>query len=146
MADLTWVQQPLTRLLARTLRRVSQGVSLDNHRFAFTDLREMWMADDHHVVLTHHQDKKWQYWHLAPEGGSDWDLVSVHSSRKAAQEAARADLPPVERPGTYLLARATPTSRCIKVHITSSRGAQTLTEIFTGLGYDTTTEEVVGVL
>ena len=137
-SDLIWKQEPLTRVLARRLRRTTQGQSIDGQRFRFEELSELWSAGDF-AVVTHRSHPSWLLFH-APDGGS-FQIRSVHSSLRRAQEAAIEDV--VVAPGTYLLARFR-SRRWMRVPITSESGMETIGSIFRGLGCETGTE-VVGV-
>lgn len=140
---LNWQKQPLTQSLARSLRAATRRhPSLDGHTFGFSDLKEMWSAEDAHVVCTHDHDPVWQYWHQAPNGV--WELKSVHDTRQEAQDAAAPHVNPGgPEPGTYVVANF-PEGRLMRVRIMSKNGERMLTEIFTGLGCVTACERVKG--
>ncbi len=138
---MNWDKSPLTRVLARSLRAGSRGIELDGHSFRYTDLRELWVAEENHVVLSHADDRSWQYWFHAPDGGG-WSLVSVHTSRKAAQDAAKPMESHEVEPGTYVLARWDEKGRWMRVRCTSTRITEAIADIFTGLGCETRVEEV----
>jgi hypothetical protein len=143
---LEFTRHPLTGEVAHILRASSRGhhpPTLDGHSFVYRDLKELWVSvDGEHVVLTHDKEDGWQYWHKPPEDEGGWALVSVHPYRGEAQAAA--DLnhgPPPLAAGTYFLAWH-PGGRTIRVLCVSPDAAETLTAIFTKLGYDTSIEEV----
>jgi hypothetical protein len=136
MSDLAWQKEPLTRFLARRLRRTTQGQSLDGHRFRFEDLYELWSAD-YFAVASHHKDKSWLLFH-APDGGN-FKLVSVHSGLKGAQDAAIED--EIREPGTYLLARF-PGRRWMRVPVSGTSTMGTIGTIFAGLGCEVSSEVV----
>lgn len=136
-------KQPLTRTVARGMRAATKGKELDGHRFSYNNLKELWISEDErHVVVTHDDDKLWQYWLDAPEGG--WALASVHKSREAAQSAALDHEIPEAQPetGLYVLATKGEGSRTIRVKCESSEGPEFWVRTFTKLGYSTSVEEV----
>lgn len=148
MSALEWVKQPLTRELARSLRAATRKSkpSIDDHTFKFTDLKEMWAADNVHVALTHDEDRKWQYWYQDPKKG--WTIVSIHTSRKKAFEAALESLP--DEPevatdeGVYVLARFNEKSRWMRTRIQSSDGLEKIKTMYSRLGCEDIKVEKVG--
>lgn len=140
---LTWEKQPLTQQLARSLRAgTRRHPQIDGHAFGFSDLKELWCADDVHAVCTHAHDPAWMYLYQAPEGG--WRLVSVHTSRAAAQKAASANTdtdPEAPVAGTYVMGRLDG-GRWMRVQVLSKAGEAMLTEIFSRLGCQTKLEHV----
>lgn len=141
--SLGWSKQPLTRTVARGMRAVTKGREFDGHRFSYNNLQELWISEDeHHVVCTHDDDKVWQYWLDAPEGG--WALASVHGSREAAQSAALDHERPETQPdtGTYVLATKGQGHRTIRVKCLTGEGPEYWVRSFTKLGYSTSVEEV----
>ena len=134
-SPLVFIKQPLTRSLARCLRAGARDLEQDGHCFRYTDVRELWSAgDDHHVLCTHHEDKAWMYFRHGDDG---WELVSVHTSRKAAQEAAKESLPAPLAPGTYVLARFGSEGHWMRVLCQTPATLQTIRDIFITLGCDT---------
>jgi hypothetical protein len=136
MPDLPWVQEPLTRYLARRLRRSTQGQFIDDHRFRFDDLAELW-SSGYFAVATHRKDPSWLLFH-APDGGN-FELCSVHSGLHRAQEAAIEDV--VVEPGTYLLARFRD-RRWMRVSVSSSYTMEVIGAIFQGMGCEVSSDVV----
>jgi hypothetical protein len=131
-------KQPLTKSVARALRAGTRRQEFDGHRFAYPDLKELWVSDDKiHVLCTHDHDKAWQYWHQV-EGS--WHPVGAYESREDAEQTALGRLiPPSEEEisevsGTYLKARFSSTSRWIVTRITGEKTIDELTGIYTRLG------------
>lgn len=139
--SLTWAKQPLTQQLARALRAATRRhPSLDGHTFGFSDLKEMWAAEDVHVVLTHDHDKVWQYWFAAPEGG--WQLRSVHPNRQAAQQAAQANTAPEDTlDGTFAMGRL-PGGRWMRVRCSSPKTITEIVGVFERIGCATKVETI----
>lgn len=141
MTTLEWVKQPLTREIARGLRAATRKITpIDGHRFRFTDLKELWSADNEHFVCTHDEDRVWQYYHRSPDGGVQ--LICCVKTRRQAQAAAETTQnPPSSTPsGTYVLAWQ-PGGRIIRV--TCHSGDPSVQQgIFQRLGYETSVEQV----
>jgi hypothetical protein len=136
--DFVWKKEPLTRFLARRLRRTTQGQSIDGQRFRFEELAELWSAG-YFAAATHRSNPSWLLFH-APDGGN-FELASVHPSLLGAQAASIEDV--VREPGTYLLARF-PGRRWLRVPITSSTGMEVIGGIFKGMGCEVSSEVVGG--
>lgn len=139
---LHWEKHPVNRTLARNLRAFSRHAECDGHRFRYNDLDELWATEDAvHVALRHRNDSVWQYWQQTHEG---WRLVSCHADQAQAQDqaltVARPDPPPLVS-GTYVVATQGD-GRGVRVRCVSRQGATLLTDIFKGLGYETTIETV----
>lgn len=140
MTDVRWARMGHASNIARELRAINRvhPVEIDDHRYAYPDLKELWLSEDKdHITLTHHRDPAWQYWHLGTQG---WELVSIHRTRKAAREAALAQVPEPVLAGTYVV--ATGGTRTIRVRCESREGPETLRGIFQRLGYQATLENV----
>jgi hypothetical protein len=138
-----FLRHPLNQGMARTLRASTRAShpEIEGHSFHYGALRELWASEDRcHVVLTHDEEDGWQYWAKNPEGV--WELISIHVNRIEAEAAAGGNhSPPPPSPGTYFIAHR-PEGRSIRVHCTTEEAVETLTGIFTKLGYETSTEEV----
>ena len=132
---------PLTRALARSLRAGTRGIDFNGHRFRYTDLKELWATpDDLHAVLTHDEDKDWQYWF---HGATGWTLVGIYPTRKEAQAAAGQPQSESElEPGTYVMARWDEKSRWMRVRSSSDRITENLCDIFKSLGCETRVDSV----
>lgn len=140
-----WVKHPLTREVARAIRAANRvgRYEIEDHRFAYADLKELWASEDEcHAVLTHDKDPIWQYW--VNDGA--WRQFSVHRTREDAQKEAlvqtQEEPTSTPVPGIYLLARCGTDSRPIKVHCTSQEGPEALRSIFARLGYAVALENV----
>lgn len=136
-------KQPLTRALARSLRAGTRGIEFNGHGFRYSDLKELWATpDDMHAVLTHDEDKTWQYWF---HGAHGWALVGVYPSRLDAQAAAGQEQIKAEddlEPGTYVMARWDANGRWMRVRSSSDRITENLSDIFKSLGCETRVEDV----
>jgi hypothetical protein len=142
---MNWTKQPLTQGLARSLRAATRRhPHIDGHTFGFSDLKELWVADDVHVICTHDHDPVWQYWYQHPEKG--WMPISIHDTRQQAQQAAAGNVAPGPTgptPGTYVCAQLGQ-GRWMRVLVQSRDGKELLTGIFTRLGANTKIETVKG--
>lgn len=142
---LSWEKQPLTEMMARSLRAASRGgrQQLDGHSFGYDDLKELWTVEDDeaivHAVLTHDHDPLWQRWSY-DQDDKGWTLKDLHETRAGAQEAVLQS-GSVPTRGTYLLARF-PGGRWMRVRILTKSGPETLAEIFARLGCITRIEEI----
>lgn len=132
-------KQALTKKVAREMRAATRRTEFEGHRFAYTDLKELWAtADGEHVLCTHEHDTSWQYWHKYPDG-SCVPVVVCASRDEAEQEAINRLIPPTEDDlsstvGVYLKARFSPTSKWIVVRITGEKTLDELTGIYSRLG------------
>lgn len=106
-----WNIEPLKDGLAKVLRRqiriFRREKGRSGHRFRYDDLKAMFSANEEHVVVTHHEDKLWQYWRKDSEEG--WKLESwhrgMHEAMREAEKPRRKPKPePEPLPGTYVCA------------------------------------------
>ena len=75
--------------LRRDVRVHRRETGRAGHRFNPATLKNVWAADDVHLVLNHTDDPAWQHWHHGAQG---WYLVHWHPSRREAQAAAELPL------------------------------------------------------
>jgi hypothetical protein len=141
-----WKKQPITRQLAKELRKASVSQpDLNGHSFKFTDLKQLWQGDPDHVLLTHDRDQVWQYWYKAPVGG--WQPISIHDSMEEGQDAVAAYkhpdvvIPPVEDEdgsdeGTFVLFRSDEDKPWHSVRVLSRDGAEKLSDMYERMGFE----------
>ncbi len=109
---LTWEKHSNTGQFAteirRGIRQYRREKGRQGHRFRYDDLKTLWGAKDRkgtHAVLTHHDDKLWQYWFKDEDG---WKLQSWFKLLKDAQNEAEKPrakpvvVPPKIEPGSYV--------------------------------------------
>lgn len=137
-----WTKQAPTGNLTRQIRAgTRRKPSIDGHTFNYNDLKEIWLSGDS-VVITHKQDPVWQLWANTPTGG--WLPVSIHNSRKKAQDALD-DLPLAEgeEPGTYVFFRFNDQRPWQRVKVQTSDGEKNLAAMYNRLGAETRVETTV---
>jgi len=145
VSTLEWVKEPLTRELARALRAATRRTRphIDGHGLNYNDLKELWSAEDVHVVLTHDTDPVWQRWFYSPDTLT-WELRGLHDTRHEAMEAALADTAPTTViPGTYLNAWMDNCSRTISIKCGDNARAEEMGRIFSRMGYQVRVDERV---
>ncbi len=140
--SLNWQKQALQSNFARRVRAATRRhPDIDGHTYGYTDLKELWMAEDIHMACTHEHDPVWQYWYDTPEGG--WKPISIHKTREEALDAAGPYTAPPMGPqaGTYVLARFG-RGRWLRVKIESKNGVDMISEAFSKLGAETKLEHI----
>lgn len=148
---LDWSKQPtdgpVSQAIRRDVRKHRRERGRGGHRFSLNYLKTVWSASDgSHVVLNHVDDLIWQMWYRHPEQG--WVLMDWLSTRREAQAAAETHQPelsdsrPDMPPGIYVLAAWPGRPSTMRVHCSSERTADDITEVFARLGCDTQRELV----
>lgn len=137
----------LARELRKNIRQHRREKGRAGHRFAFTFLKTLWVADDdHHAVLNHVDDTVWQMWYRHPVEG--WVLISWHATRREAQAAAESSHPQLVvpkvriHPGINVLAGWPGRELNMRVACSSEYTADVIGEIFAKLGCGTRRELV----
>ena len=163
--SLTWISDPTTtvaRHLRRDIRAHRREKGRGDHRFRYTDLKELHAGYLHplgqeeegpiHVVLTHHEDPVWQHWARHPENG--WMLCDWYSDKQQAMAAAEQhnwepveEVPNGREPGIYVLAGwpkeiNEPIDYTMSTHCTSKNVAITVADTYRAMGC-VTSQEIV---
>lgn len=144
---LEWEKQPLTRTLARAIRAATRRSrpKIEGHGFNYNDLKELWSAEDVHVVCTHSTDPVWQRWFYSPDSLT-WELRSIHDTRKKAMDASLQDtvsaivLPPGS---ACVYAWMEGSSRKITIPCGTVDRAREQERMFQRMGYEAEVKEVV---
>ena len=144
---LTWEKHTVDGTFAteirRGIRQHRREKGRGGHRFRYDDLKTLWGAKDRkgtYAVLTHNEDKLWQYWFKGEDG---WKLQSWFKLLKDAQAEAEKPRPkPVVvpskvEPGSYVHAAWTAPYRGRKpmvVRCQTDSTAAVISELFQKLG------------